>query len=85
VATDAFESEELGTNSRLTPLMEPPAWLRAQAIRGADLDEDAVPLRPPPSGLRRFLSVSLFVVISGGALVILALALLRVLGQPGLW
>jgi hypothetical protein len=92
VAIDTFESEEVGTGARLTPLMEPPAWLRAQATRDDELHvelelapEEEPPARARPSGLRRFTSISLFVLIGGGALVILGLAVLRATGHPAPW
>ncbi len=31
--TDAFPAEEFGSGSRLTPLVDAPAWLKAQARR----------------------------------------------------
>lgn len=92
MAIDTFESEELGTGARLTPLMEAPAWLRAQASRDDELpiefelvDELGPPARPRPSGLRRLMSLSLFVLIGGSALVVLGLALLRATGHPAPW
>jgi hypothetical protein len=67
-------------------------WLRTQATRDDELpvelellDDLGPPARPRPSGLRRFLSLSLFVLIGGSALVILGMALLRALGKPALW
>ena len=90
MAIDTFESEEVGTGARLTPLMEPPAWLRAQATRDDELHvelapDEEPPVRARPSGLRRFTSISLFVLIGGSALVILGLAVLRALGRPAPW
>jgi hypothetical protein len=46
VATDMFPAEEYGSGSRLTPLVDAPAWVKAQARREASPDGDRATLTP---------------------------------------
>ena len=46
VATDMFPAEEYGTGSRLTPLVDAPTWVKAQARRDASPDGDRATLTP---------------------------------------
>lgn len=43
--SDTFSSEELGTGSRLTPLIDAPAWLKARSQRDAS-EGDRATLTP---------------------------------------
>jgi hypothetical protein len=116
-ASDVFSAEEPGTAARKTPIVDPPAWVKAKARAetgrrlsselatepervsltpedSAFLDSEPsyderlsllASLAPPsmrtPSMMRRIFSMLLFVVIAGGACLVLGLAVLRMLGK----
>lgn len=80
------EAEAAGDRATLTPddhafLESAPAYEQAASL--APPPEQV--LQPRPSGLRRALSLLLFVTIAGSASAVLALAVLRFLGRALPW